>query len=134
MRLYLSLNLCFIFFSQLDGCYMAKAGYKWLCGNNDAVTPRIWCLKAPEKSKFSFGMLGTSLSLLFLCFITCARCNSTEETILHCLRDYQTLQRLWRAISFRSNDFFSQDDEGVWIRTGVDGPNLSLFVARLWCC
>lgn len=47
----------------MDGCYSAKAGYKWLCSSNSEPSLGgpwnwIWNLSVPEKIKLLLWLIG----------------------------------------------------------------------------
>lgn len=51
---------------------------------------------------------------------------------LHCVRDYILSKKIWTALGFHSNHFFSQMDLYLWIRDGVSSSHESFFLAGVW--
>jgi ribonuclease HI len=62
----------------------------------------------------------------------CPRCNQEPETTLHCLRDCAFVNRFWRSIGFSGNSFFQTADLYEWLRTGVKGSSIYMFLAAVW--
>ncbi|GAU12283.1 hypothetical protein TSUD_141910 [Trifolium subterraneum] len=59
-------------------------------------------------------------------------CNTHLETTLHCLRDCDFAQSIWKSIGFSNLNFFQGDDPYVWIRNGLHCSSMFLFMATIW--
>ncbi|MCI33475.1 RNA-directed DNA polymerase (Reverse transcriptase), partial [Trifolium medium] len=100
----------------------------------------IWKIAAPEKIKFFIWCACHNAipTLSLLCRRNLAqsdirpRCSTSEETILHCIRDCNTAQSIWNSLGFRSAEFFNPSDPEVWLRNNSSGNKAPIFLAGLW--
>jgi hypothetical protein len=63
----------------------------------------------------------------------CSRCNLDDETTLYCLRDCEFVKSFWKSIGFVEQTFFQGNKLYEWLRNGINGPSVFLFLAAvLW--
>ncbi|CAJ2637225.1 unnamed protein product [Trifolium pratense] len=138
---------CYTWKGNLNGIYSARDGYFWLnrnefAGNDtDSISwTWLWNISAPEKLKFFlWTALHNSLPTReMLCHRNmlqanhCPRCNQEIETTLHCLRDCDFAVRLWHSIGFTDQAFYRENDLYNWLRIGIQGKSVFMFLAAVW--
>jgi ribonuclease HI len=142
-----SVNDCHTWKGSLNGTYTARDGYYWLNRNsftadttNTGSWSWIWQTPAPEKIKF-FLWTVVHNSLPTCDMLThrgilqsnlCPRCNNHVETTLHCLRDCDFNQSIWKSIGFSDQHFFHGDTPYTWLRFGLGCSTVFLFLAAVW--
>ncbi|GAU22350.1 hypothetical protein TSUD_106780 [Trifolium subterraneum] len=142
-----SVNDCYTWKGNLNGIYTARDGYAWLNRHSFSATTIsvaswswLWHVSAPEKLKFFFWtMLHNSLPtrdmLAHRGIITrnlCPRCSNHAETTIHCLRDCDFVNRIWKSIGFLDQNFFQGVDVYAWLHNGLNSPTMMLFIAGIW--
>ncbi|KAF7814237.1 putative ribonuclease H protein At1g65750 family [Senna tora] len=116
--------------AAVNGKYSAKSGYNFLHNSHFTSQPTfpwkdVWKLKCAESVKFFIWLLGNdSLPTNSLrarrgmsASNVCKRCNLSEETALHCLRDCYAARHIWLYFGFGSEPDFFNLDPLTWILT-----------------
>lgn len=138
----------FIWSGRRDGKYTTQAGYRWLLRSQYDVQNFdqheswlwIWKLPAPEKVQLMCWLVcqaaDPTASLLhhrgMLQSPICSRCRFGLESILHCLRDCDLPKKVWTELGFHDVAFFSNTDPRSWIRQGIMGDKVYIFLATNW--
>ncbi|KAJ1438418.1 Reverse transcriptase zinc-binding domain [Sesbania bispinosa] len=132
-----------IWSAPLNGIYSARSGYSWLLHHgepSDVSWNWLWQLKAPENIRFFIWQVchnslptrdilahrGVPLSA------TCPLCNSSEEMIIHCLRDCAKAKEVWHGLGLDQRSTFYHDVPIiVWLTTGIK-QDINLFLSTIW--
>nr|ABN08572.1 RNA-directed DNA polymerase; Ribonuclease H, related [Medicago truncatula] len=62
----------------------------------------------------------------------CSRCQTSEEFILHCIRDCPFAMNLWKTLGFINVNFFSNMNLLDWIKSHSNGSAANIFLAGFW--
>jgi len=102
----------------------------------------VWNIGASKKIKFVIWLIChhsiPTQELLFHWNMIhndiCPRCNSDQETILHCLRDCRFTHSIWMKLGCNDLAFFSTNISCDWIKYALTAleVNSPLFLAGLW--
>ncbi|GAU35137.1 hypothetical protein TSUD_394630 [Trifolium subterraneum] len=115
---YPSVNDCYTWKGNLNGIYTARDEklkfFLWTMIHNSLPTSEMLSHR---------GILQGNL---------CPRCNTLAETTLHCLRDCDFVQIIWKSIGFSDLNFFQEDDSYDWLRNGLSFPSMFIFLAAVW--
>lgn len=132
----------FIWKTSSTGLYTTKTGFQWLLQQRGSTTAEsswkwIWKLPTQQNIRFFFWLaFHDSIPTLHhrgvSPTVVCRVYQSEEETLLHCLRDWPLVERLWKKLGYSNISFFHQPDVLVWLKQGALGPNDTLFYVCIW--
>lgn len=138
---------CFIWKTQLNGCYTANTEYKRLLnqntvniGNINTSWNWIWHEFILEKIKIMIWSVchnslrtaevlhhrGVLNSPIF------QRCRPPIEDTIHLLRDCPLSLQLWRSLNLQDVHFFTNPSATKWLKHGTTGRLYDLFLEGIW--
>ncbi|KAG5049969.1 hypothetical protein JHK85_011072 [Glycine max] len=106
---------------ESNGIYTTSFTYRWLARARSSVVFNkgrgswVWPLQIPENIKHFLGL-----------------CGSSEESILHLLRDYPKAIHVWDLFQLDVHGNPPEDGVSIWIKKHATNISGSLFVATTW--